>query len=120
MIIITTGTNNIEFNASAEIAYSSYIMEIVGLSATYSQDVTLNAPTIQNDRYMRFVVTQVASPDTSNAEFYLPNAGEYYCIIYNTDSDKDSGDVIYRGILVLHLSPATNKVYVSSKTRKVW
>ena len=120
MKVIITGLNTIRFNASAEIAFSNYIMEINSISATYNVDVTLDAPVIQNKRYMAFEVTQVASPDITDAEFFLPNNGEYYYTIYNTDTDKDSGNVIFRGVLVLHGAEVTNNVYVSTKENTVW
>lgn len=120
MIIITTGANNIEFNASAQIEYSNYIMTISSKSHTYSVEVALNDPVVNNDRYLQFAVTQVSSPDLDDAEFELPNAGEYNIVVYNTDTDISSGVVIFRGILVMHLNNQSNTVYVESETNKVW
>lgn len=86
----------------------------------YTQDVTLLAPEVTNNRYLKFVVTQQASPDTSNAEMYLPSPGTYAYAVYNTDSDKDSGNVIFRGLMRLDQTPETQKAYVSTKERKFW
>ena len=98
MDIITKNTTNyIYTNISNEVVNEYYTMTIE--AAEYTVNVTLDAPTGVNNRYVAFELIE-GTQDLANATIDLPNKGDYpYKIINATTLGGTTGVEIVEQIL---------------------
>ena len=119
MDIITKNTTNyIYANISNEVEYEYYTMTIE--AAEYTVNVTLDAPTGVNNRYVAFELIE-GSQDLANATIELPNNGDYPYKIINAETlSGTTGVEIHRGILRLKQEQEIVYSYTNEDTTVIY